>query len=155
MVITAIPAAAAPIEEPKSISPAEALDIRINEGFTKQFCDHNGIRKAIGYQYDHFSKKWTIIGPDFKSKKVDLCDDAARMKLLEYMYYVDRHAGAELETVGALGMTVGGVIGILSANPLGIAAGITIISVAITLDAAAQSDKNLCYSYAQKISGKI
>lgn len=149
------PIAAMPVEEPETISPSEALELRIANGFTERFCEHNGIKDAIGYQYNTLAGTWNIVASDSRIYNINPKDDAMRGRLLEYMYYVDGHYDAHMKGVGALVAAAGGVISIVTGNPLIIAAGIITISAAITVDATAHEDKNLCYSYAHKIADKL
>jgi len=151
----AVPVAAMPVEEPETISPSEALELRVEQGFTERFCEHNGIRDAIGYQYIPLTGTWNIVASDSRIHNINPKDDATRLQLLEYMYYVDGHHDAHMESVGALAMAATGVIGIMTLNPVGITLAIITISSAVVLDAKAHEDKNLCYSYAHKIADKI
>ncbi|HJJ98786.1 MAG TPA: hypothetical protein O0X23_01050 [Methanocorpusculum sp.] len=151
----AVPVASMPIGEPETISSSEALELRIAQGFTERFCEHDGIKDAIGYQYIPQTGTWNIVASDSRIHSINPSDDTTRAQLLEYMYYVDGHYDADLETIGALAMLAGGAIGILVPTPLGIAAAIITTSSAIIWDAKAHEDKNLCYSYAHKIADEI
>ena len=144
------------VAEPETINPEDALSLRAEQGFTHKYYDHNGIRDALGYQYNSHAGTWTIVTSDFKKCELkNIKNDVDRAKLLEYMYYVDRYGDANLQTIGALGMAAGGVIGIVSSNPIGVAGGIAAISVAITIEEGAQNDKKLCVTYAHKIADEL
>ena len=153
----ATPIAAMPVEEPETISPSEALELRIANGFTERFCEHNGIKDAIGYQYNPLTRTWNIVASDSRIYNINPKDDVTLGRLLEYMYYVDGHHDAHMQTVGALMTVAGSVAGIVltGGNPVAISAGILAIPSAIMLDATAHEDKNLCYSYAHKIADKL
>ena len=102
------PIAAMPVEEPETISPSEALELRIANGFTERFCEHNGIKDAIGYQYNTLAGTWNIVASDSRIYNINPKDDAMRGRLLEYMYYVDGHYDAHMKGVGALVAAAGG-----------------------------------------------
>ncbi len=149
------PVNAMAIDEPKTITPEDALNIRVEQGFTHKYYDYDGIRNALGYQYNPQQKTWTVVTSDHHKHDVKNLNDVRRAHLLEYMYYVDKYGDANVQTIGAFGMVAGGIIGIMSTNPFGIAGGIAAISVAITIEEGAKNDKNLCAYYAHKIADQL
>ena len=153
----AVPCAAEPIHDPQSISPQDALDLRIKNEYTKNYCDHGAIKNAAGYEYDSDKQLWYIKHSAQGGVWINhrMLNDTKQYQLLEYMYYVDICAETSLREVGALVLASTGVLAIATANPIG-AIGGAIMLIAATIDCQIiNGDKDKCLEIAYELVSQI
>ena len=150
-------AVAQSIPDPKSISPDEALEFRIKEGYIERYCNNGGINKVAGYEYNSEKQMWLIKHSAVESSWINprTLNETQLRHLLEYMYYVDMCADASYREIGALTLATGGVLAIITANPI-VAIGGGIMIIAATIEGQIiQGDKDKCLRAAYELASRI